>query len=271
MALEFLHADGDIPEFVDFLYEKGYALFHRCGTRRGLVLNRQEAVYAMQDDLHTSWGTYTIGSPSRRQILDLDFCGPQAHPSKLGRQGRLAGRISVPGEKDAESELLMRLLRNYFRRTYTFQRYNGAARMSCHFGPHYQKMEADFFADPRMESLCTGFLRMLCHPGQEDGDMAARLLDRPEVRNAQISVRPYWADHGLVELYAPFLYDTTEFDCRAYADMAARLAGPGSDVRIYRENLYIQISNRISAEALRCDTRTKGVELLMARPWIPFG
>lgn len=33
MRLEFLQADGDVAEFVTYLYEQGYALTHGCGQR----------------------------------------------------------------------------------------------------------------------------------------------------------------------------------------------------------------------------------------------
>lgn len=266
MALEFLQADGDIPEFVDYLYERGYALAHRCGPRRGIVLCRQDAIYALQDDLHTAWGTYVIGTPSRQQLLYLDSCGPQAHPSQLGRQGRFAGRIAFSAEKDPEAQQLMRLLRNYFRRTCAFQRYNGEARMSCHFGPHYQKEEAAFFADPRAEALCTGFLQVFYSPGQEDAEAAARLLDRPEICNARISVRPYWADHSLVQLHVPFLYDAERLDLAVGAALLAKLGGAGSSVRVRRESRCIEMTNRDCAQA-----QAGYAQLLLTRPWIPFG
>lgn len=266
MALEFLHGAGDIPEFVDFLWDKGYVLSHRCGPRRGMILDRQDTVWALEEDLHTSWGAYVIEDASRQPILYLDSCGPQAHPSKLGRQGRLAGRIAFCGEKEPAGEQLLRLIRNYFRRTYAFRRYNGEARMSCHFGPHYQAMEADFFAEPRAEFLCTGYLQVLCAPGQAEAAEAARLLDRPEIRNAQVLVRPYWADHGLEQLCAPFLYDTAVCDLDACAAMVVRLAGTAPSVRIRRDNHVIEIANQTSADA-----RAGYARLMLARPWIPFG
>lgn len=272
MALEFLHAEGDIPEFVDFLYEKGYALSHRCGPRRGLNLSRQDAVYAMQDDLHTSWGTYVISGPRGNPVLHLDSCGPQAHPSKLGRQGRFAGRIAWPGEKTPESEQMMRLIRNYFRRNYTYQRYNGDVRMSCHFGPAYQKTEAEFFACPGANRLCTGFLQIICPAEQADGEAraAAGLLDRPDVRDVRISVRRYWADHAWMQVRIPFLYDTEDFNCDGYVDLVARLCGSASAVRTQADHLFISVTNRIPVVP-GDDGQAKYVALLLARPWIPLG
>lgn len=271
MALEFLHADGDITEFVELLYEKGYELARRSGPLRDRSLSREDAVYAMQEDLHTAWGTYVICDPARRRLLYLDSCGPQAHPSKLGRQGRLAGRIAVAGEKDPASDALLRLIRNFFRRTYAFRRYNGAARMSCHFGPHYQKMETDFFADPRAESLCTGFLQLLCPAGEAEhaAELAAGLLDRPGIGHIQVSVRPDWADHGLEQVHIPFLYDSNGFERDVYVQIAARLCG--SPVCVSSDHLTVRITNRLPALALPAGGQARCVRLLLARPWVPVG
>ena len=144
--------------------------------------------------------------------------------------------------------------------------------MSCHFGPCYLKMEADFFADPQAESLCTGFLQLLCWPDRIDkeAEMAARLLEHPDIRNVQISLRPYWAEHGLWEVHIPFLYNTERFDMRIYNNLVSQFAGTGDSVRTRTANLLIHISNNVSVQSLLDDSQAKSVDLLLERPWIPF-
>lgn len=148
MRLEFLQSDGDIEEFVSYLYELGYSISQSCRQMRGMVLDRMTAIHELQYDLHTSSSSYYLGDAANNRILVMDSCGPQSHPSKLGRQGRLAGVIGHIDKESASEKELMRLLRNYFRRNNKFLRYNGAARMSCHFGPHYLQMEAVFLPTP---------------------------------------------------------------------------------------------------------------------------
>ena len=149
MALEFLQTDGDIVEFLSFLYERNFRISYRLPRKAHIELDQSAAVRVLLHDLHTIWSCYYIGDENRREILMLDSCGPQAHPRNLGWPGRSAGRIGHIDKNDPVEKELLRLIQNYFRRNYKFLRYNGEARMSCHFGPHYLTMEEEYF---RMQS-----------------------------------------------------------------------------------------------------------------------
>ena len=65
MALEFLHAEADIPEFVDQLYDRGYLLTYRCGPKRGTAPDRDTAVNKLRFDLCRCGSAYLIGTPER--------------------------------------------------------------------------------------------------------------------------------------------------------------------------------------------------------------
>ena len=118
MALEFLQTDGDIVEFLSFLYERNFRISYRLPRKAHIELDQSAAVRVLLHDLHTIWSCYYIGDENRREILMLDSCGPQAHPRNLGWPGRSAGRIGHIDKNDPTEKELMRLIRNYFRRNY---------------------------------------------------------------------------------------------------------------------------------------------------------
>ena len=226
MTLEFLQAEEDIREFVGYLYDRGYLLTRRCGPKQGTPLDRDAAISMLAHNLYMGWGTYLIGTAERPKILSLDSCGPEAHPGRLGNWGRIAGRIAHYDRDDPEEKALMKLLHSYFRKHCKFQRYNGAARMSCHFGPHYLELEAAYFADPRHDGLCLGYLFLLCRPGQVDQNIqqVAAVLGTLDIQDIRITALPYWEDPRLSALHVPFLYHAPAFSETEYAAVLSALS-----------------------------------------------
>lgn len=268
MGLEFLHSDGDIEEFVTYLYEQGYVLSHACRQMQGIVMDRVTAIYELQHDLHRGFGVYHIGDGENNRILAMTSCNAQSHPSKLGRQGRSAGVIGHIDKENEREKELMRQLRNYFRRNYKFQRYNGAARMSCHFGPHYQQMEAEFFADPRAEDLCTGQLCLVCPAGREEieRERAIHGLKQLDIQNIRVTLRPYWPNPALMQLDIPFAYYAPSFSEDAYASVFSELSWDGK-IRFGTGGNCCFFRNRLTPEDLTDRAEANCIDLLLQRPW----
>lgn len=267
MALEFLHSEADIREFIGFLYDNGYILTYRCGPKQNTHLDRDTAISVFQHNLCTGWGTYLIGTPERPKLLGLDSCGPEAHPSRLGNWGRVAGRIAHYDKDDPDEKALMKLLRSYFRKHYKFQRYNGAARMSCHFGPHYQTTEAAFFSDPRHADLCLGYLFLLCRPDRANVEMeqAAKVLGKLDIQDIRISSLPYWDNSQLSALHIPFLYYAPAFSETEYAAVLSELSA--TPLRFHSGNQAFGFLNARSPEDLLCQKDASYVSVLLQRPW----
>lgn len=270
MALEFLQAEDDIREFVGYLYDQGYTLTYRCGPKRDTPLDRDTAVSKLRHDLCMGWATYLIGTPERPKILGLDSCGPEAHPSLLGNWGRFAGRIGHYDKDDPAEKALMKLLRSYFRRNYSFQRYNGAARMSCHFGPHYQTMEAAYFADPRHGSLCVGYLYRLCRPelASQEMERAAAVLNKLDTQEVRITAMPYWDDPRFSVLHVPFLYHAPAFSEAEYSALLSELSD--APLRFHSANRTFAFQNARSPEELLQQKDTCFVYVLLQRPFWPI-
>lgn len=270
MALEFLHAEADIPEFVDLLYGKGYLLTYRCGPKQNAPLDRDTAVSKLRYDLCRCSAAYLIGTPERPKILGFDSCGPDGHPSLLGNWGRIAGRIAHYDRTDPDESVLMKLLQNYFRKNYKFQRYNGAARMSCHFGPHYQAMETAFFADPRHARLNAGYLLLVCRPGRAgpEAKRAVEVLKKLDVQDVQITALPYWDAPDLTALHIPFLYHTPSFSETEYAAALSELSS--APLRFHTANRILGFQNARVPEDLPRQEDAAFVYLLLQRPFLPI-
>lgn len=176
----------------------------------------------------------------------MDSCGPQSHPSKLGLQGRLAGVIGHIDKESASEKELMRLLRNYFRRNYKFLRYNGVARMSCHFGPHYLQMEAVFcqppIKGPVYRPSVSGLLRRSyrnrkgkCHP-------CIIPIECPECTG---SAHPYFCNPAIVQLDIPFLYHAPSFSVEEYSSVFLELSYDGR-IRFHSGNQIYSLRNDLT-------------------------
>lgn len=268
MRLEFLQADGDIEEFVNYLYDHGFSISYRCGQMRDMVLDRMTAIHSLQHDLYTIWGAYYLGDAVNRRLLMMDSCGPQSHPSKLGREGRISGRIVHVDKDNALGKELMRILRNYFRRNYKFLRYNGALRMSCHFGPHYLHMEADFFDNPRAEDLCVGYLCLLCCVDRVEieKERTVNVLAQLDAQNVQIFEHPYWINPEVVQLHIPFLYYAPSFFVELFSSAISKLSYDGQ-VRFRSDNQTFSFQNTLAPEALINQAEANCIEVLLQRPW----
>lgn len=268
VGLEFLHSDEDIAEFVTYLYEQGFSLCHAYRHMRGVVMDPMTAVHELQHDLHTGFSSYYIGDAENHRILVMTSCDSQSHPSKLGRQGRSAGVIGHIDKENANEKELMRLLRNYFRRNYKFQRYNGTARMSCHFGPHYLQMETEFFSDPRVEDLCAGYLSVTCPAGRAEmeKERALEVLRKLDVQNVKISGHPYWGEPAFVRLQIPFLYYAPSFNVDGYSAVFSALTYDGR-IRFGSSNVSFRFYNTRLPDALPDQPEANCVELLLQRPW----
>ena len=263
-----MHADGDIKEFVTYLYEQGYSLSHSCRQMRGIVMDRMTAIYELQHDLHRGFGVYYIVDTANTRILTMDSCCAQSHPSKLGRQGRSAGMIGHIDKENAQEKELMRQLRNYFRRNYKFQRYNGAARMCCHFGPHYQRMESEFFADPRAEGLCIGHLCLVCTFGRAEveWERAVHALNRLDIQNIRVTLRPYWPNPALAQLDIPFVYHAPTFSADAYSAVFSELSFDDK-IQFRSFNQTHSFRNSLMPDALTDQSDANCIDLLLQRPW----
>lgn len=268
MSLEFLHADRDIEEFVNYLYQNGFFISHRCGHMCDIELDRIAAIHELQHDLCTSWAGYFLGNSENKRLLMMDSCGPQSHPSKLGRQGRKAGLIGHTDKDNTSEKELMRLLRNYFRRNYTFRRYNGTTRMSCHFGPHYMQMEADFFADTRVSDLCCGYLCLVCRADQAEFEQerVSAALSRLDIQNIQLSVRPYGKGPGLVYFHIPFLYYAPSFSVEVYSSVLSVLSFNGQ-IRYGSSNHSYFFHNNRSPDTLTEHSEENSIKVLLQRQW----
>lgn len=266
MALEFLQAEGDIPEFVGYLYDLGCILTYRCGPRRGTHLDRETAVNKLRHDLFMWGSAYLIGTPERPMILSFNSCGPDGHPSLLGNWGRIAGRIAHYNKDDPAEKELMKRLQSYFRRNYSFRRYNGDARMSCHFGPHYQAMEAAFFADPRHAELYAGYLFLLCRPERADTEMqrAEEVLKKLDIQDAQFTALPYWDDPGLTALHIPFLHHAPSFSEKGYTAALSELCS--TPLRFHSGNRSFGFLNARSPEDLLRQKDACFVYAVLQRP-----
>lgn len=268
MRLKFLQADEDIGEFVAYLYEQGYALTHGCRKMRDIVMDPVTAVYELRHDLHRGFGVYYIVDAAGTRILAMVSCCAQSHPSKLGRQGRSAGVIGHIDKENEREKELMRQLRSYFRKHYKFLRYNGGARMSCHFGPHYQQTEAAFFADPRTEDLCTGHLCLVCPAGRAEleQERAVHALNQLDTQNIRVTLRPYWPNPALAQLDIPFEYFAPSFSEKAYSAVFSPLSydgkirfGTGSNTCFFR--------NRLTPDNLADQAEANCIDLLLQKSW----
>lgn len=269
MTLEFLQSEEDIREFVGYVYDRGYLLTRRCGPKQGTPLDRDAAISMLAHNLYMGWGTYLIGTAERPKILSLDSCGPEAHPSRLGNWGRIAGRIAHYDRDDPEEKALMKLLRSYFRKHCKFQRYNGAARMSCHFGPHYLELEAAYFADPRHDGLCLGYLFLLCRPGQADQKIrqVAAVLGTLDIQDVRITALPYWDDPRLSALHVPFLYHAPAFSETEYAAVLSALSDGEQPMRFYSGGAIRGFRNIRTAKEPLCPEDAVYVDVRLQRPW----
>lgn len=268
MRLEFLQADEDIGEFVAYLYEQGYALTHGCRQMRDVVMDPVTAVYELRYDLHRGGGVYYIVDAAGTRILAMDSCCAQSHPSKLGRQGRSAGVIGHIDKENEREKELMRQLRSYFRKHYKFLRYNGGARMSCHFGPHYQQMEAAFFADPRTEGLCTGHLCLVCPAGRAEleQERAVDALNQLDTQNIRVTLRPYWPNPILAQLDIPFEYFAPSFSEKAYSAVFSPLSYDGK-IRFGTGGNTCFFRNRLTPDNLANQAEANCIDLLLQKPW----
>ncbi len=268
MRLEFLQADEDIGEFVAYLYEQGYALAHACRQMRGVAMDPMTAAYELRHNLHRGFESYYIVDSAGTRILAMTSCCAQSHPSKLGRQGRSAGVIGHIDKENEREKELMRQLRSYFRRNYKFQRYNGGARMSCHFGPHYQKMEGAFFADPRSEDLCNGQLCLVCPAGREgiERERAIHALNQLDIQNIQVTLRPYWPNPALAQLDISFLYHAPSFSEGSYTSVFSALSYDGK-IRFGTGGNCCFFRNRRTPDDLTDRAEANCIDLLLQRPW----
>lgn len=270
VSLEYLHAKEDIPEFIVFLYSIGSYIRHRenpyiCQD----ILSQDRAVNALIDDLSASFGTYYIGKGNNAELLSLDSCGRQGHPRNLGRRGRFAGRIICDNKDDSEAMELFRQIRNYFRRTYNYQRYNGNARMSCYFGPHYQRLDNKYAIHPDAEGVCPGYLRIICREMHKESvsNLVAGVFSEYKAAIPYVSSEwcNYWQDTNLLELRVELLYHSSMIDYDKFLKIACVLHESSYIVNAKNCKLYMSAPAYYPLDMVKNDGR-KRIFFIMEHP-----
>lgn len=172
MALEFLYAENDVPSLISALYDSEYYLSQSVGIYKDLPLSQIDAITALKTDLVLPGFTvYWVGRGENNQLLQFKSCGKQSHPSYVGKQGRVAGYLSIStrAEPSDEAAKLLKMMRQYLRKNGLFRRYNGSARMSCYYLPNYSQLEENYLQRPFPEYVCRGTIRVICESDQVAG------------------------------------------------------------------------------------------------------
>lgn len=235
LTIELLYAKEDVPDFVAFLYSNNCFIRHRNSQKCTAILSLERAVNALVSDLLAPFGTYYIEKENHPQLLFFDSCGRQGHPRHLGKWGRCAGRIVWDDKDNIEAGELFRLIKNYIKKTYFYQRYNGNAKMRCYFGPHYQKLDNEYAQNPDADGTCPGYLRIICSPLQKAyiTEMIDRILSsHGAIFQISSSWHQYWEDFELLELHVEFSYVGTLFDYNDFQQIAFAIAEKSSITRM---------------------------------------
>lgn len=274
MRLEFLQAKGDIVEFIDFLYDQGYYLSQSCGKMSGIILDRQSAKDAQISDLVIYSAVYWIGRGSEPKLLEIIGCNRQSHPRCVGRMGRSAGVIGIchGGEPIPASVELYNSIKKFFKRNYTFQRYNGNARTSCYFGPFYKAAEEIYLQNPEPAHICPGLVRLVCTQDSVE-IVQERLQSTLPLYPAIEGSTPVWKkdrdDYGKMELYTSFLCDRSKFDVAQLKELTGKLSCEKSRIIIRNEKRYMA-SDTIMHKYPVYDV-TWYVNVYIEHPWKGFG
>lgn len=250
MALEILQAEGDIREFVQFLYESGYCLSHRFGPMKNTVLSPDDAVDSLLYDLHMALGAYYIGDEGCSSLLAFDSCGLRSHPSKVYTQGRSAGLIGIDSTDKEDKERaapVFKRIKQYVRKRYEYKQYNLGAKMFCYFGPHYMEFEDEWCKVKIPPTICQGSLHVICNDMNKSlyqkrisealDNRAGLYLDQSD-RNW----KPYWANKKLWMVSIPFQYDALALGKDECIRIASGIIGQSELTEIYEPRVILQIT-----------------------------
>lgn len=233
MALRFLHAKEDVIDFIDYLYAQGYSIARSGGVLEGVILDRQAAQAALISDLVLSMHGVNYWIVTNQEnisyiLLELESCGRESHPRSADRAGRYSGIIAhcYGREKTEQSENLMKSIRRFFRKNYSFQHCQRAGRDCAFFGPHYQKLDEAYTKNPDPSWLCPGYVRMVGSP-----DMAVTMTEKlkevlpqyPLLTHGE-PICKHARDHKeFMEVYVSFLWDHRKGDLSKLNEFVSRL------------------------------------------------
>ena len=243
MSIEFLYAKEDIPDLVYFLYANDCYISHRNSCKCNDILPQNRAINALISDLCTPFGTYYIGRKNNTRLLLFDSCGRQGHPRHLGKRGRYAGKIVCDDRTHCDANDLYKLIKNYFKKNYSYQRYNGNARMSCYFAPNYLNFEKMYAQNPDPEGMCPGYLRIICASSQKQNydKIIESIFSDNAFDKIFIEWHRYWEDDELLELQIDFLYNSEKIDYEAFQCLSNKI--------VDKEYLTNMINNKLHMAA----------------------
>jgi hypothetical protein len=221
MAIEFLYSKEDVPSFVENLYSQHYYLAREVKPRQDLILTQVDATAMLITDLFFPGSRrYWIGDSAHSHILQMDSCGKQSHPAYVGKQGRIAGLLSLyfqPEHKESAQDI-HKIVKTYLRKHGTYRNYNPGVRMSCYFLPSYAQLDDAYRNEPHPSHICPGGLQILCLKDQTEVflDKVHSLSDfHPSIQCKAQYVSDYGEDHSSANICLDFLCDRS---CFAFGD-----------------------------------------------------
>lgn len=248
MALKFLQAEGDVVEFIDFLYNQNCCIARSGGILEGVLLDKQSCKDALISDLTISMRgvQYWVVANNRSIILDMVSCGRESHPRYLGRIARYPGIIShcYGREKTARGEELLKDIEKYFKqKNYTRKSCQKLGGERSFFGPHYKKLDEQYALQPEPNWLCPGYVRISCPRdclAVARGRMEQVLGQYPAITPSS-PVCKYARDHKEnIEVYIGFLCDRRVFGLQELIRLVDHLGDvPGRAIG-YNETKHIK-------------------------------
>ncbi len=248
MALEILQAEGDIREFVQFLYESGYSLSHRYGPMKNIVLSPDDAVDSLGYDLYMAFDTYDIGGEGCSSLLGFTSCGMGSHPSKVYTQGRCAGVIVIDSTDKERAAPVFKRIKQYIRKHYVYQQYNPGVKMFCYFGPHYMEFEDEWSKVKIPPTVCLGSMHVVCNDISKNlyqkrisetlDNRAGIYLNQPDM-----NWKPYWANKKLWAVSIPFQFDALILGKDECIRIASGIIGQSELTEIHESRVILQTAH----------------------------
>ncbi len=279
MPIEFLHTSDDIKEFVDYLYSLGCTLALKDGFYDYQTLDADDAVSLMLRDLQTISNRYWISKASEdgahKVLLRLDSCDCTAHPRTLGKEERSAGIIDYIVTKDMrsnEAQKLYQKIRRYFQKYYQPVSYRGE-KMKGYMGPHYLRLQEEYFVSPDDDVLQPGLLHIVSLPDMRETleVHVNHLLKGLAVFPLRFRWAQYYRDHAFEELQVPFLYREGLVDVNVVKDVINALTKNDRHITVTEKNFRIVGSSTVSLEEMRNDPGKVSVYAFFKRCWLNYG
>jgi hypothetical protein len=266
ITLEFLHASEDILDFINFLYDNNCVIRPRSGDCCDVQLDRTSAIASLSSDLFAAIGTYFIETTAEKELLALDSCGRFSMPRYLGKRGRMAGRIICENKHNEVAMTLFEEIKKHFRKNYHYQRYNGQARMSCYFAPHYLVQDQKYRSMPDPEEYCPGYLRIICV--KESKESIENLLVQtmnlyPAITITTQNWYPFWPNSSHLEFRAELMYDPRLLSYDTFTLLVNQLAGGIKGIRFLNNRYSMSASVEWPLHALQQDFQRYRLYLAM--------